>query len=214
MICLFLLLVVGRCSVFCDANSGTIKGVFVGFEASSLACSNHAEEDRSIYKRLPDSFGSIHFDDPSTNGGPGICTFLSSPAPTTSQFTSLGVTFSSSNPTNWRMLDQCSNFGVSGFSAPAFLAYNAGSGVATLTLQFTSSVSSISISCGSTSAGTITLTCSSSVGFVGQASTSLSTGALQPLSVIGSINSCIISTTRATVVCDDLVFAASLIGNE
>lgn len=145
------------------------------------------------------------------------CLFIESPGPLTSQYSSLGVNFSGPAPgSGGAILNECSNFGVTGHSAPNFLAFNTtaflpsgGVPEGPETIAFTSPVSSVQINAGHADAGTITLACFSGASPAGTFSV-LGTPALTTLSVVApGITSCTLSFTGRALVADDLAFVVS-----
>lgn len=183
---------VGAAQVENGVQTGAVSGVPAagGFEAS-----------------VP---GDIDFDD-----GTQPCNFASTVALTT-EYSALGVVFSGPGGNDGgAILDECGNFGVSGYSAPNFLAFNINSGLSNggiprgpETLTFSVAVDTVAINAGGASAGTITLECfdagAASVGSQSIAGAS----ALQPLSVTaaGQIASCRLSFTGTVAVFDDLTY--------
>ncbi len=74
---------------------------------------------------------------------------------TIDQFQGLGVSFSS----NWAIVSQCGNYGVSGQSAPNMITPMGGKRDSALTFTFTQQVSVAGIFCGCPTPVTITLVC-------------------------------------------------------
>ena len=152
--------------------------------------------------------GHIDFDDATAS-----CTFAATVALTTG-YAGIGAVFSGPGGLDGgAILDQCGNFGVSGYSPPNFLAFNLG---ATLsnggipqgpeTVVFSQAVDTVSVNAGHGSAGNITLECfASGGGSVGQ-QTIVGNPTLQPLSVsaAGQIARCRFSFTGGEAVFDDL----------
>ena len=105
--------------------------------------------------------GDIDFDD-----GTQPCNFDQTVA-LTNEYSALGVVFSGPGGNDGgAILDECGNFGVSGYSAPNFLAFNTGANLSNggiprgpETLTFSVAVDTVAINGGSASAGTITLEC-------------------------------------------------------
>ncbi|MCO4769669.1 MAG: PKD domain-containing protein, partial [Deltaproteobacteria bacterium] len=93
---------------------------------------------------------TINFDDVSRP-----CVFSSAPVMTT-EYSSQSITFSG----GWEGLNQCGNFGVSGHSAPNFLAWNLGIGgqSATETLTFSQDANSIGFLIGTPQGGSASIT--------------------------------------------------------
>ena len=183
---------VGAAQVENGVQTGAVSGVPAagGFEAS-----------------VP---GDIDFDD-----GTQPCNFDQTVALTT-EYSGLGVVFSGPGGNDGgAILDQCGNFGVSGYSPPNFLAFNVNSGLSNggiprgpETLTFSVAVDTVAINAGHDLAGTITLECfdagAASVG--SQSITGAS--ALQPLSVTasGQIAYCVLSFPGSVAVFDDLTY--------
>lgn len=150
----------------------------------------------------------INFDDFSAQ-----CLFEDS-EPLTSRYASLGVNFRGPVPeSGGAILDECSNFSVTGYSAPNFLAFNTGSllsggGVpeGPETMTFTNPASWVQINVGNENAGTITLACFVDGSPAGSASV-IGASALTTLSVSApGITSCTLSFTGSLLVADDLAF--------
>ncbi len=192
VVVLVLWLGVGAAQVENGVQAGAVSGVPAagGFEAS-----------------VP---GDIDFDD-----GTQPCNFASTVALTT-EYSALGVVFSGPGGNDGgAILDECGNFGVSGYSAPNFLAFNINSSLSNggiprgpETLTFSVAVDTVAINGGGDSAGTITLECfDAGAASVGSQSIT-GTSALQPLSVTaaGQIASCRLSFTGGVAVFDDLTY--------
>jgi len=192
LVLLVLWLGVGAAQVENGVQTGAVSGVPAagGFEAS-----------------VP---GDIDFDD-----GTEPCNFSETVALTT-EYSGLGVVFSGPGGNDGgAILDQCGNFGVSGYSPPNFLAFNINSSLSNggiprgpETLTFSVAVDTVAINAGHNSAGTITLECfDAGAASVGSQSIT-GTSALQPLSVTaaGQIASCRLSFTGTVAVFDDLTY--------
>jgi hypothetical protein len=158
--------------------------------------------------------GDIDFDDAAQP-----CNFVSTIALTT-EYSALGVVFSGPGGLDGgAILDQCGNFGVTGFSPPNFLAFNVNSSLSDggiprgpETLTFGQVVDTVAVNGGHGSSGTITLECYSSGGAsVGLQSVS-GASALQPLSVTaaGQIASCQLRFTGTVAVFDDLTYSPAI----
>ncbi len=136
-------------------------------------------------------------------------------------YSAQGVTFSGPNDqSGGAVLDQDSNFGVSGYSAPNFLAFNIGAGLngggtpaGPETLTFSTPVSSVQISVGQAFSGGVqsaTLTAFNVSNVQIATSTVNPTDVLQPLAVssLGNdIARVVLSFTSSTLVADDLTFS-------
>ena len=192
VVVLVLWLGVGAAQVENGVQTGAVSGVPAagGFEAS-----------------VP---GDIDFDD-----GTQPCNFDQTIALTT-EYSALGVIFSGPGGNDGgAILDECGNFGVSGYSAPNFLAFNTGANLSNggiprgpETLTFSVTVDTVAINAGADSAGTITLECfDAGAASVGSQSIS-GASALQPLSVTasGQIAYCRLSFTGSVAVFDDLTY--------
>lgn len=192
LVVLVLWLGVGAAQVENGVQAGAVSGVPAagGFEAS-----------------VP---GDIDFDD-----GTQPCTFDQTIALTT-EYSALGVVFSGPGGNDGgAILDECGGFGVTGYSAPNFLAFNTGANLSNggiprgpETLTFSVAVDTVAINAGADSAGTITLECfDAGAASVGSQSIT-GAAALQPLSVTaaGQIASCRLSFTGSVAVFDDLTY--------
>lgn len=154
--------------------------------------------------------GDIDFDD-----GAQPCNFASTVALTT-EYSALGVVFSGPGGNDGgAILDQCGNFGVTGYSPPNFLAFNVNSALSNggvprgpETLTFSQTVDTVAVNGGHSSSGTITLECFNAAGSSVGLQTISGTSALQPLSVTatGQIASCRLSFTGTVAVFDDLTY--------
>jgi hypothetical protein len=154
--------------------------------------------------------GDIDFDD-----GTAPCNFDETVA-LTAGYSGLGVVFSGPGGLDGgAILNECGNFGVSGYSPPNFLAFNTGGMLSDggiprgpEMLAYSQVVDTVAINAGHDLAGTITLQCYDSGGAsVGLQSVS-GASALQPLSVTaaGQIASCVLRFTGAVAVFDDLTY--------
>lgn len=165
--------------------------------------------------RLPPSLDlgvggfSIDFDDVSAP-----CEF-SSTLPLRTEYLALGVSFRPQRPKDGgAILDECSNFGVTGHSSPNFLAFNAGAGYPgggfardPELLRFTTPHSHVELKAGDGfSTGTLTLTGFDVFGMpVATDSISISP-ALQTMTLDGpGIVLVVLDCTAPTFVVDDLV---------
>ena len=87
------------------------------------------------------------------DGSSAPCNFTSGSPPGSTYAASLGVTFSGSA----EVLDACSSFGVSGFSAPNHLAWNSSAFISSsVTMTFSTALQSFSIGTASSSGGSVT----------------------------------------------------------
>jgi MYXO-CTERM domain-containing protein len=121
---------------------------------------------------------SLDFDSTSEN-----CCFSSESPPGTDYFSSHGIEFT----TTLEVLDQSGNFGVSGYSAPNFLAWNTSFTGTSVDMAFTENLSSFSLGYASPYSGSITLTAYDSSGsYVDSDSASSMSTSLQTLTVEGS----------------------------
>ena len=192
LVVLVLWLGVGAAQVENGVQTGAVSGLPAagGFEAS-----------------VP---GDIDFDD-----GPKPCNFSDTVA-LTSEYSALGVVFSGPGGNDGgAILDECGNFGVSGYSPPNFLAFNVNSGLSNggiprgpETLTFSVAVDTVAINAGHDLAGTIAMECfDAGAASVGSQSIT-GAPALQPLSVTasGQIAYCVLSFTGSVAVFDDLTY--------
>lgn len=149
--------------------------------------------------------------------GTGPCSFSSTVA-LTNQYAAQGVTFSGPGGNNGgALLNECSNFYVTGYSPPNFLAFNTSASLSNggipkgpETMIFSPSAGNVSINAGSKNAGTVTMECFQNGGAPVGSDQITGTDALQNLSVLGdNIGFCEISFTGSWLVLDDLVFEAS-----
>ena len=154
--------------------------------------------------------GFVNFDD-----APSTCSFSDTVA-TTNEYAAFGVTFSGPGGNDGgAVLDECSNFGVTGYSSPNFLAFNTGAsnsdgGVpqGPETMTFDPLINSLTLNCGANAGGTVTLECFDGGGASLGSDTINVSSVLSPLTVADSgIASCVVSFTAALMVCDDLDFA-------
>lgn len=177
-----------------------VNGVVVGGQVSQAACAAQwaqtQAQSKSSFAKRADSVGDVSFDDslqPST---------FSDTVPASTEYASFGVTFDST----WSVLDENSEFGITGFSSRNYLAFSAPSD--TVTMTFSNSPDFIEISCGSPFAGSFTMTCLDS-GAGGTDSITAST-VVAPLTVTGSgITSCTVTATMTVGACDNLLFSAT-----
>ena len=164
--------------------------------------------------------GFVNFDDDTEP-----CFFINTTR-VTDEFAAFGVTFSGPGGNDGgAVLDECSNFGVSGHSSPNFLAFNStfplmdgGLPIGPETMTFTPLSpavqlgATVSMNCGAGSGttGTATLECfDTGGGSLGSDVINIAS-ALQPLSVSAlDIASCVFSFNASTtwMVCDDLQFS-------
>ncbi len=149
------------------------------------------------------TYTTINFDDRSAP-----CNFSSASTPATF-YSSVGLTLSSAA---FEVLNECGNFGVTGHTAPNFLAWNNGGPATGLSETFTFSppATSVTLNAGSNKGGTGTLVAYDSAGGV-ITSSSISIGTtLQPISVSSTtlIDHVIFTATGASGVVDDLVWVA------
>ena len=184
-----------------------VKGVLV----PSVSTSAPAAEPGAIIAP-PAGATVINFDDLTAP-----CLFVDSPGPLTSHYSSLGVNFSGpAQGSGGFILNECSNFGVTGHSAPNFLAFNTeirlpngGIPAGPETIVFADSVASVQINVGQTDAGTITLACFTGSSPAGT-STVIGKASLTTLSVSGpGITSCTLSFSGTALVADDLAFVVT-----
>lgn len=116
----------------------------------------------------------INFDDQ-----PAPCVFVET-VPISDEYTALGVTFSG---TGFSVLDQCGSFGVFGYSAPKFLAWNTAVTNDTETMSFTPVAKNVSFLAGSSTGNMLSAEAFDGDGqSLGIVSISL-TSTLQPLSL-------------------------------
>ena len=132
----------------------------------------------------------------------------------TTQYQSLGVVFSgpSAGTGGEILLESCSNFGVTGNSAPNFLAFNPGldgeGATGPETLTFSPAANLVTFNAASASGGTLTLTAFDGSTQIAQSNQALSS-ALAPVSVAGShITSVRIAAQAVPFVVDDLVWSS------
>ena len=143
------------------------------------------------------------------------CVFVDSTGPLTTRYEAQGVRFSGVSPNGGVVLNECSNFSVTGHSSPNFLAFNTlalnqlpggGSPIGPELLTFTKPVTSVQLDAGHTTSGVITLACRDGSTLVGT-STITGTSALGTLSVQDSrITSCTLTFTGTALVVDNLAF--------
>ncbi len=157
--------------------------------------------------------GLINFDELSAP-----CLFFFTVA-LTDEYDPLGVTFSGPGGFNGgAVLDECSNFGVTGYSPPNFLAFNSESDLADggipdgpETLTFTPPVDSVRISGGSVEAIPIMMECFDDLGASMGSSSITATPALQTLRVANTgIETCVLSFTGESAAFDDLVYEMAI----
>jgi len=150
----------------------------------------------------------INFDDRTAP-----CIFLAT-VPLTTEYSSLGVVFAGpSSGSGGAVLNECGAFGVTSYSSPNFLAFNAttfyssgGVPAGPETLTFSNSVNYVQLNAGHVGGGTITLSCFNGNALLGQSSI-LSGPAVSTLSVQASgITRCTVDFTGQFLVIDDLAF--------
>ena len=130
------------------------------------------------------------------------CNFVSQTTPA-NNYTSGGVTLSNA----FEVLDECGNFGVSGYSAPNFLAWNTCCTATTETLTFAAPASSVSIRVGSSGSPGVTATALDSGGNTLQTLTVTASSSLQTLSFsVSGISSVQLSVSGSAGVFDDLSY--------
>ncbi len=153
--------------------------------------------------------GFINFDD-----APQPCVFAETVALTT-EYAAQGVVFSGPGGNDGgAVLDECSNFGVTGYSPPNFLAFNTSAilsdgGVARgpETMTFTPPATTVSILAGHDAAGLITMDCEDSGGTSVGTDSLNGASALATLSVAAAeIAACVLSFPGPLAVFDDLTF--------
>jgi hypothetical protein len=141
------------------------------------------------------------------------CVFTQT-VPLTTEYASQGVTFAGPVAgSGGAVLNSCANFGVTGFSAPNYLAFNAGvdylsggtaAGPATITFASPPSRVAIDVGASGAGSGTATLVAYSGAAQVGQQTITLSP-TMAPLSVSALvITSVVLSFTTGVLVMDDL----------
>ncbi len=154
---------------------------------------------------------TINFDDATAP-----CNFVST-GPLTDRYAGVGVTFAGPEVGGGgAILNQCGGFGVSGHSAPNFLAFNTGAAMNTgklaagpETITFASPIHSASIKAGQGSGGTATVTAFDGTAPV-SSSFRTSAPALATLSVQASrITSLKLEFTGTAIVFDDLVWGTA-----
>jgi Secretion system C-terminal sorting domain len=124
--------------------------------------------------------------------------------PLTNEYAGQGVIFSGAG----EVLDECSNFGISNYSSPNFLAFNTGiPAPGPETMSFSPAISSLSLWAGSANAATITLNAYNAANILVDQDVILATDALQQMSVSGAgIVTAVISFTGTWMCVDDLAF--------
>jgi hypothetical protein len=141
------------------------------------------------------------------------CVFSSQPEKLTTLYANIGVIFSGPAADHGgEILNQCGGFGVSGQSAPNFLAFSTELTSENVdgpeTLQFSPAADSVAIKAGSNSAGTVTMTAFDGTAAVAESSRTLSS-TLVPVSVAGShITSVRVAFTSSSFVIDDVVWSS------
>jgi hypothetical protein len=191
---------------------GAIVG---GIETNSVLGTNEVQQEtgqRNIIQVAP-GMDVVNFDDIAASCLSSESTAL------TDQYSSSWITFSGPGGNDGgAILDECSNFGVSGHSSPNFLGFNNGAslsdggvpqGPETITFDLLASHVQINAGSGYNLGETATMECFNSLdNLVGSDSITI-TSALQTLSVDGcDITRCVISYTGTTLVLDDLAFEA------
>ncbi len=125
----------------------------------------------------------------------------------TTQYSDQGVRFAGQSGAGWEVLNDSGNFGIGGYSAPNFLAWNTELTSAAEILSFAAPASDVSLQVGSTEAGTFTATAFDDQGNELGSSTIALTSALQsialPYSAIATVQ---FSTTAWFGVLDNLQF--------
>jgi hypothetical protein len=154
--------------------------------------------------------GHIDFDDVTAP-----CNFINTIA-LTNEYAALGVIFGGPDGLDGgAILDECGNFGVTGYSPPNFLAFNTGSTLSNGAtpqgpeqILFTAIVDTVTIYGGHLNSGTITLECYDSTGAVVGTQSITGTPALKPITVTatGEIHDCWLSFTGSVAVFDDLTY--------
>ena len=145
----------------------------------------------------------------------GAACVFSSSYPLRAEYAALGVTFAGPGPLDGgAILDECGNFGVTGYSSPNFLAFNCGTNMANggipctkETLTFSPEVMEVSMLIGHASGGTVTVTAFDV--YHGEIDTEIvqMSSAMQLVTVSGScITSVEIDMTGTVLVIDDLCF--------
>jgi hypothetical protein len=191
----------GEIATVCDSCGSGYKAGGTDCTASGKYC-----EDGACLSNLT----LIDFNDQVAAG----CNWSTSVRLTT-QYAAKKVTFA--GPTGidgGAVIDQCGNFGVTGFSGTKFLAFNTsgaynGGGVpkGPETLTFSQDMSAVKILAGSKSSGTITMTAYNAANQQVATKTIPAQAALTELAVTGSgIRKVVLSFTPQTAVFDDLVF--------
>lgn len=151
---------------------------------------------------------TINFDDVSA---PSL---FSQTVALTSQYASLGVIFAGpGGKDGGAIVNQSGNFGVSGYSAPNFLAFNStaslsdgGRPIGPETISFAHPVRSVQIKAGHSSGGNVTMQAYNSTGVLIGSKTIASTSSLQTIKVeANGIAKVVISFTGSRLVLDDLV---------
>jgi Bacterial Ig domain len=141
------------------------------------------------------------------------CLFSEQPEKLTTRYASMGVTFSGPAADHGaEIVDQCGGFGVSGFSAPNFLALNAALTSENVdgpeTLHFSPAADVVEIKVGSPEGGTVTMTAFDEATVVAESSRTLSS-TLTSLSTAGShITSVRVASPANVLVMDDLVWSS------
>ncbi|MBE0649501.1 MAG: hypothetical protein IH595_01550 [Bacteroidales bacterium] len=128
---------------------GIVNGVSVfvetGSELDNIRSGIPDPDPKSFAYRLPGST-FINFDDISSP-----CNFVQT-VPLTNEYALQGVTFSGSG---FSLLDQCGNFGVSGYSQPNHVAWNSCCSGLSETMTFTPAISNVSFLAGSDGGATL-----------------------------------------------------------
>jgi|GEM_PF-1755665 len=194
-----------------SATDNIVNGVLTGVNQKQLPDNNQISVISSII--LPPSGATvINFDDKTQQ-----CYFSNTIALTTEYLGTKGVTFAGPGGYNGgAILNECSNFGVTGHSTPNFLAFNIGSSMSNggipkgpETIIFNSIVSQVQINAGSSNAGTVIMTAYNAQNVSLGSAQITSTSALQTLSIQkAGIKKVVIQFTGDWLVLDDLAFLA------
>jgi len=135
---------------------------------------------------------------------------FSSAVPVTNEYTPVGVTFAG----GYVVLDECSNFAVTGHSSPNFLAWS-GVGQPPEVLTFSPPVEFVEIYASSVLAGTVTLTAYDGLGIVVDSDALVPTAAVARLSVTGAdIVTVELDATPVVGVFDNLLFGDANSGDD
>lgn len=143
------------------------------------------------------------------------CNFVDTIALTTEYLATKGVIFAGPGGNNGgAVLNECSNFGVTGHSSPNFLAFNTGTSLSNggipkgpETITFNSVVSHVQINAGSSSAGTIIMTAYNAQNVALGSAQITGNSALQTLLIQkAGIKKVVIQFTGSWLVLDDLAF--------